>query len=105
MVSFQKHLPEQAEEEWWRTLHGEMSDDVVFVGHGLPLPVLLLYVLLQVEAALLRNVVLLEERLHKKGGTRRYNQSSFLRFHRVLQHRVKKRASQKGQAVPIETGF
>lgn len=40
-----------------------MSDDVVLVGHGLPLAVLLLYVLLQVEAALLRNVVLLEERL------------------------------------------
>lgn len=45
-----------------------MSDDVVLVGHGLPLPVLLLYVLLQVEAALLRNVVLLEERLRKGGG-------------------------------------
>lgn len=63
MVRLQQHLPEQAQEEWRRALHGEVSDDVVLVGHGLPLAVLLLYVLLQVEAALLGNVVLLEERL------------------------------------------
>lgn len=46
-----------------------MSDDVILVGHGLPLPVLLLDVLLQVEAALLRNGALLKERLQE--GRRR----------------------------------
>lgn len=42
-----------------------MGDDVVLVGHALPLPIFLLHVLLQVEAALLGNVVLLEERLRE----------------------------------------
>lgn len=40
-----------------------MRDDVILVGHGLPLAVFLLHVLLQVEAALLGNVVLLEKGL------------------------------------------
>lgn len=44
-------------------MHGEVGDDVILVGHGLPLPVLLLHVLLQVEARLLGDVVLLEEGL------------------------------------------
>lgn len=48
-----------------------MSYDVVLVGHGLPLPVFLLDVLLQVEAALLGNVVLLEERLRRGQRGRR----------------------------------
>lgn len=43
-----------------------MCDDVILIGHGLPLPVLLLYILLQVKAALLRNIVLLEECLETK---------------------------------------
>lgn len=45
-----------------------MGNDVILIGHGLPLPVLLFHVLLQVETRLLRNVVLLEERL---GGRER----------------------------------
>lgn len=52
-------------------MHGEVSDDVILIGHGFPLPVLFLYVLLQVEAALLGNVVLLEERLRKKDRGRK----------------------------------
>lgn len=63
VVSLQKHLPQQTQEQRRRALHGEVRDDVVLVGHGLPLAVLLLHVLLQVKAALLRNIILLEERL------------------------------------------
>lgn len=65
MVRLQQHLPQQAEEQRGRALHGEVGDDVILVGHGLPLPVLLLHVLLQVEARLLRDVVLLEEGLQR----------------------------------------
>lgn len=67
VVRFQKHLPQETQEERRGALHGEVCDDVVLVSHGLPLPVLLLHVLLQVEAALLRHVVLLEERLRTRG--------------------------------------
>lgn len=65
MVRLQQHLPKQTEEERRRALHGEVGDDVILNGHGLPFPVLLLHVLLQVEAGLLRDVVLLEERLKR----------------------------------------
>ena len=71
VVRLQQHLPQQTEEERRRALHGEVGDDVVLVGHGLPLPVLLLHVLLQVEARLLRNVVLFEERLKREGERER----------------------------------
>lgn len=47
-----------------------MGDDVILIGHRLPLPVLLLDVLLQIEARLLRNVVLLEKRLKHKQRSR-----------------------------------
>ena len=63
VVRLQQHLPQQTQEEGRRALQGEVGDDVVLVGHGLPLAVLLLHVLLQVEARLLGHVVLLEERL------------------------------------------
>lgn len=63
VVCLQQHLPQQTEEEWGRTLHGEVGNDVILIGHGLPLPVLLLHILLQVETRFLRNIVLLEERL------------------------------------------
>lgn len=43
-----------------------MSDDVILIGHGFPLPVLLFHVLLQVETRLLGNIVLFEESLRKK---------------------------------------
>lgn len=63
VVCLQQHLPQQTEEQWGRSLHGEVGNDVVLIGHGLPLSVLLFHVLLQVESRLLRNVVLFEERL------------------------------------------
>lgn len=66
VVRLQQHLPQQTQEERRRALHGEVRDDVILVGHRFPLPVLLLHVLLQVEAALLRNIILLEERLEEK---------------------------------------
>ena len=69
VVRLQQHLPQQTEEKRRRALHGEVRDDVVLVSHGLPLAVLLLHVLLQVEAALLRNVVRLEERLRGEAFT------------------------------------
>lgn len=47
-------------------MHGKMSDDVILIGHGFPLPVLLFHVLLQVETRLLGNVVLFEESLRKE---------------------------------------
>lgn len=79
MVRLQQHLPEQAEEQRGRALHGEVSDDVILIGHGLPLPVLLLHVLLQIEARLLGDVVLLKEGLQRRkegrkvGGDERKN--------------------------------
>lgn len=63
VVCLQQHFPQQTEEQRGRALHGEVSDDVILVGHRLPLPVLLFHVLLQVETRLLGNVVLLKERL------------------------------------------
>lgn len=71
MVRLQQHFPQQAEEQWGRALHGEVGDDVILVGHGLPLPVLLFHILLQVEARLLGDVVLLEEGLEWRGHRRR----------------------------------
>lgn len=56
-------------------MHGEVGDDVILVGHGLPLPVLLLHVLLQVEAGFLGDVVLLEEGLQQKKGRKRRKES------------------------------
>lgn len=69
VVRLQQHLPQQTEEQRGGALHGEVGNDVILIGHGLPLPVLLLHVLLQVETRLLGNVVLLEEGL--KGSERR----------------------------------
>ena len=43
-----------------------MGNDVVLIGHGLPLTVLFFHVLLQVETGLLRNIVLFEERLRNR---------------------------------------
>lgn len=66
VVCLQQHFPQETEEERRRALHGKVSDDVILVGHGFPLPVLLFHVLLEVEPRLLRNVVLLKESLRKK---------------------------------------
>lgn len=66
MVRLQQHFPQKTEEEWRRALHGKMSDDVILIGHGFPLPVLLFHVLLQVETRLLGNIVLFEESLKKE---------------------------------------
>lgn len=66
MVCLKQHLPQQTEEQWGRSLHGEVGNDVILIGHGLPLSVLLFHVLLQVESRLLRNVVLFEERLRTR---------------------------------------
>lgn len=66
VVRLQQHFPQETEEERRRALHGKVRDDVVLVGHGFPLPVLLFHVLLQVETRLLRDVVLFEESLRKK---------------------------------------
>lgn len=66
VIRLQQHLPQQAQEEWRGALHGEVSDDVILIGHGFPLPVLLLHVLLQVKTRLLWNIVLLEEGLKKE---------------------------------------
>lgn len=66
VVRLQQHFPQQTEEERRRALHGKVSDDIILVGHGFPLPVLLFHVLLQVEPRLLGNIVLLKESLRKK---------------------------------------
>lgn len=68
VVHLQEHFPQETEEERRRALHGEVSDDVILVGHGFPLPVLLFNVLLQVETRLLGNIVLFKEGLRKKKG-------------------------------------
>lgn len=65
VVGLQQHLPQETQEKGRRALHGEVGDDVILIGHRLPLPVLLFDILLQVETRLLRNVVLLEERLEQ----------------------------------------
>ena len=70
VVRLQQHLPQQTEEEGGRALHGEVSNNVVLVGHGFPLPVLLFHVLLQVETRFLRHVVLLEERLQGRDSVK-----------------------------------
>lgn len=66
VVRLQQHFPQETKEERRRALHGKVSDDVILVSHGFPLPVLLFHVLLQVEARLLGDVVLFEESLRKK---------------------------------------
>lgn len=66
VVRLQEHFPQETEEERRRALHGEVSDDVILVGHGFPLPVLLFNVLLQVETRLLENIVLFKKGLQKK---------------------------------------
>lgn len=61
MICLQKHLPEETKEEGRRPLHGKVGDDVILIGHGLPLAVFLLHILFQVKATLLRDVILFEK--------------------------------------------
>lgn len=61
MVSFQQHLPEQAQKQRRSTGHPKVGHHVVLVVHGRPLAVLLLHRLLQLLLVLLGHGVLREK--------------------------------------------
>lgn len=69
MICFQEHFPEKTKKER-RALHRKVGNDGVFIGHWLPLPILLLHVFFQIKTTFLRYIILFEECL--KGGSKVY---------------------------------
>ena len=61
MICFQEHFPEETKEERRRALCRKVGNDVIFIGHWLPLPILLLHVFFQIKTAFLRYIILFKK--------------------------------------------
>jgi hypothetical protein len=61
MICFQEHFPEKTKEERRKALHRKLGNDVIFVGHWLPLPIFLFYIFFQIKTTFLRYIILFEE--------------------------------------------